>query len=139
VEDSLFVFSEGFGFVIYFEQMFGYGCSGSREGVVVFRKLIDDLLDTRYHGDPDFARDCKVQVHAEVVMNLASTDFHFTRTIIEESFIGSSLEPSSHSGDDSCQNVAYFEVIDIPNDCQLLPFDNLIGDAGVVRIDVKAN
>ena len=45
--------------------------------------------------------------HAGVFVNLASTDFHFSRAIIEESFVGA-LQPIGHLGNDIGTDVADF-------------------------------
>jgi hypothetical protein len=48
-------------------------------------ELLDDLLDVWNHGDLDFAINGEVERHAKkVFMDLASTDFHFSRAIVEE-------------------------------------------------------
>jgi hypothetical protein len=57
-------------------------------------ELLYDLLDVWNHGNLDFAINGEVERHAEVFMNLASTDFHFSRAIVEESFIGA-LQPTN--------------------------------------------
>jgi hypothetical protein len=70
-------------------------------------ELPDDLLDIWNHGDLDFTINGEVERHAEVFMNLAWTDFHFSRVIVEESFIGA-LQPIGHLGNDVGTDMADF-------------------------------
>jgi hypothetical protein len=70
-------------------------------------KLLYDLLDVWNHGNLDFAINGEVEGHAKVFINLASTDFHFSRAIVKESFIGA-LQPIGHLGNDIGSDMADF-------------------------------
>jgi hypothetical protein len=70
-------------------------------------ELLDNLLDIWNHGNLDFAINGEVERHAEVFVNLTSADFHFSRAIIEESFIGA-LQPIGHLGNDVRTDMADF-------------------------------
>ena len=106
--------------------------------VVMLLKLLYDLLDIWNHGNLDFAINGIVECHAKVLMNLASTDFHFSRAIVEESFIGA-LQPIGHLGKGVRTDMADFEIVNVPDDCQLFLFNDLIGDARIIGIDFETN
>jgi hypothetical protein len=50
---------------------------------MLFELLKNDLLDVWNHGNLDFVINGEVERHAEVFVNLASADFHFSRAIVE--------------------------------------------------------
>jgi hypothetical protein len=70
VEYGRLPFTERFGFVIDFEQMFSYRCGGTRFGIVICGHCSTISLT---YGIMVILN--KVEGHAEVVVNLASIDF----------------------------------------------------------------
>ncbi len=60
---------------------------------------VDYLFDIRNHANGYLALDTIVEGHAKVFVELATTDFHGSRTVVEQPFIGL-LEPGYHPGDD---------------------------------------
>jgi hypothetical protein len=99
---------------------------------VAVDKLLHDLLDVWDHIDLDFTKDGKVEGHAEVV-NISSTQFHFIGAVVKESFVGA-LQPIGHLSNDMCPGMADFQMVNVPNDGKLFIFNDLVGDARIVRI-----
>jgi hypothetical protein len=119
------------------------GCSAigvaAVDSELSYSVTVENVLDVWDHGDLDFAGDGKVEGHAEVVVNFASIDFHFTEAVVKESLSYLLFNQSAILVTTCALTWLTFQIVNVLNDGQPFPFNDLVGDARIVRIDFETN
>jgi hypothetical protein len=90
------------------------------------------------HADFDLATDSKVQRHTKVLMNLSTTHYHSTRSVLEDALIFAT-QVLNHLVHNLDFNMTCFQIVNMLANSHLLSGNDLVCDTWVAWVNNITN